>query len=139
MSYLLWNSDDYGVQIPSIDNEHKILIALVNEIEDAMIFHVLNQTQFMLPKIDKLSNSIKNHIASEERFLLDNNYPEYEKHRLEHTVLIERLNKFESRFKESNTDFNENMLLYLKDLLLRHFILHDHKYGYYYNNKELSR
>jgi hemerythrin-like metal-binding protein len=138
MSYLLWNNHDYSVQIPFIDNEHKVLIALVNEIEDAMDFHVLFHNQFMLDKIDNLFNGIKNHIASEEKYLIDNNYPELESHRLEHTLIIERLNEFESWFKEAGKPFNEKMLLYLKDLLVRHFILSDHKYGYYFHLKKLS-
>lgn len=137
MSYLLWNNHDYGVQIPSIDNEHKILIALLNAIDDAMSFHVLFHTQFMLDKITVLSNGIKNHITSEEKFLFDNNYPELKTHKLEHTVIIERLNEFESWFKGKDKPFNDKMLLYLKDLLIRHIILYDHKYGYHFHCKGL--
>src|SRR5450631_1136452 len=99
MSCLLWNNEDYSVQIPSIDNEHKILIALVNELDSAMNFHVSFRAQFILDKLTNFSNSIKNHIASEERFLLSNKYPELVSHQLKHAEIIERLNKFESWFK----------------------------------------
>ena len=138
MSCLLWNNEDYSVQIPSIDNEHKILIALVNELDSAMNFHVSFRAQFILDKLTNFSNSIKNHIASEERFLLSNKYPELVSHQLKHAEIIERLNKFESWFKGCKIPFNEKMLLFIKDLLVRHFILHDRKYGTYYLDKEIS-
>jgi methyl-accepting chemotaxis protein/hemerythrin len=138
MSCLLWNNEDYSVHILSIDNEHKILLALVNELESAMNFHILLQAKFMLDKIAHFSNCIRNHIASEERFLLSNKYPELATHQLKHAEIIERLNKFESWFKECNVPFNEKMILFLKDLLVRHFILHDRKYGTYYLDKDLS-
>jgi len=138
VSNLQWNDTDYSVHIPFIDNEHKILVALVNEIENAMDFHMLFHNRFMLDKTASLSSGIRNHIASEEKYLLDNIYPEFETHRLEHTAILDRLTKFESWFKDANRAFNEKMLLYLKDLLLRHFILFDHKYGFYFLHKELS-
>jgi hemerythrin-like metal-binding protein len=138
MSCLLWNNDDYSVHILSIDNEHKILLALLNEIESAMDLNSYVQSKFMLDKLATFSNSIRNHIASEERFLLSNKYPELATHQLKHAEILERLNKFESWFKQSNIPFNEKMILFLKDLLVRHFILHDRKYGTYYLDKELS-
>jgi hemerythrin-like metal-binding protein len=139
MGKLLWNNSDYTVQIPFIDNEHRILVALVNDIEDAMEFHVLLHTQYMLGKTANLSNGIKNHIASEEQYLLNNNYPDFEIHRLEHTKILDRLSKFESWFKETDKAFNQKMLFYLKDLLVRHFILFDHKYGSWFQHQDLSR
>jgi hemerythrin-like metal-binding protein len=138
MSCLLWNNDDYCVQIPSIDYEHKILVAMVNEIDSAMQTQGPFHTQIILDKLANLSNGIKNHFASEERFLLINNYPEYDTHKSEHTILLERLNMFESRFKLEEKAFSEKMLLFLKDWLVRHIILHDRKFGHYFKDKEVS-
>jgi hemerythrin len=138
MSCLLWNNDDYSVQIPFIDSEHKILVAMVNGIYNAMETQGPFQNQIILDKLANLSNGIKNHFESEERFLLDNKYPEYDSHKLEHTILVERLDEFESRFKLEEKAFSEKMLLFLKDWLIRHIILHDRKFGYYFKDKEVS-
>ena len=77
------------------------------------------------------------HFDSEERFLLFNNYPEFDAHKLEHAELLGRLRRFESRFKAENRAFKEKMLLFLQDWLVRHIILHDCKFGHYYRGKEL--
>ena len=138
MGSLLWNNDDYSVQIPSIDYEHKILVAMVNEIDSAMQTQGPSNSQIILDKLANLSNGIKNHFESEERFLLLNNYPEYDAHKLEHTILVEQLDTFESQFKLEEKPFSEEMLLFLKDWLIRHLILHDRKFGYYYKDKEVS-
>ena len=138
MSCLLWNDDDYSVQIPAIDNEHKLLVALINEFSIALQIDESLHSQIITEKLDKLSHCFRNHFASEERFLLFNNYPEFDAHILEHTLLLDRLNKFESRFKTEKKAFNEKMLLFLMDWLVRHIILHDRKFGHYFQNKGLS-
>lgn len=137
MSQLLWNNDDYTVYITAIDNEHKLLVAMINEFGETLQIDGSLHSQIIREKLDKLSHVIRKHFASEERFLLFNNYPEYTAHLSEHTLLLERLSKFESRFKTENKAFNERMLSFLIDWLMRHVILHDCKYGKYFQDQEL--
>ncbi len=136
VSTLKWSSD-YIVNIPAIDNEHKLLVSIVNDIAHGMQFQGALQTQVITESLQRLSNYIRMHFDSEERFLLFNNYPEFDSHKLEHSELLGRLSRFESRFKVENRAFNEKMLLFLQDWLVRHIILHDCKFGHYYRGKEL--
>jgi hemerythrin len=137
MSHLLWSNDDYSVHIPAIDNEHKLLVCTINEFGDTLQLDGSLHAQIISEKLAYLSQFIRKHFESEERFLLFNNYPEYTEHLTEHTLLLERLSSFESRFKAENKAFNERMLTFLIDWLIRHVILHDRKYATYYQNKEL--
>ena len=137
MSTLSW-SNDYTVNIPSIDNEHKLLVSTINDIVQGMQFQSSIQAQVIADSLQRLSNYIRVHFESEERFLLFNNYPEFSQHQEEHIRLLARLGNFEKRFKSENRTFNEHMLLHLKDWLVRHIILHDCKFGSYYQGKELS-
>lgn len=139
MNSLIWSNEDYSVNIPAIDNEHKLLIALLNEIASAMNTQGSFHIQIIIEKLTTLSKHIKMHFESEERFMILNNYPEYNEHKAEHTLLLEQLNKFEVRFKSENKAFNEKMLLFLKDWLVRHIILYDKKIGNYFRDKEILK
>jgi hemerythrin-like metal-binding protein len=137
MSKLIWNNEDYSVNITSIDNEHKLLVALLNEIVSAMATQGSVNTQLIIEKLTYLSGYIKIHFESEERFLILNKYPDFDEHKAEHTKLLEQITKFETRFKYENQAFNEKMLLFLKDWLVRHMILYDKKFSNYFRGKEV--
>src|SRR5450631_1764868 len=99
MDHLLWNNEDYSVHISAIDNEHKLLVSMVNEFSFTLQLDGSLHSQIITEKLVNLSHVIRKHFESEERFLLFNNYPEYTDHLSEHSLLLERLSRFESRFK----------------------------------------
>jgi hemerythrin len=136
VSKLLW-SHDYSVQIPAIDNEHKLLVEIINELSDALDIHERVQIRIVVMTLDKLSRCIRRHFESEERFLMFNNYPEFDTHQLEHTKLMAQLELFERGFQAEKRAFNVKMLIFLKDWLVRHIITHDCKFGFYFRDKEL--
>jgi hemerythrin len=136
VSKLLW-SHDYSVQVPAIDNEHKLLVGIINELSNALEIHEGTQIMVIVKTLDKLSRCIRRHFESEERFLMFNNYPDFDTHKLEHAKLLAQLELFERGFQAEKRAFNVKMLLYLKDWLVRHIILHDCKFGLYFRGKEL--
>jgi hemerythrin-like metal-binding protein len=133
MSTLVWIKD-YCVGIPAIDNEHKLLISLMNDLNRVLDTHKEFQEQIIGDTLNTLEQCIRSHFESEENFLLTNSYPEFNDHKAEHTLLLEKLEHFEKRFKSEKPLFTENMLRYLKDWLVRHIILHDIKYGIYFRD-----
>jgi hemerythrin len=136
MSELNW-SEDYSVGIPTIDNEHKFLVSLINEMGRALHTHRSFQAQIIGDGLKNLTHCIHRHFKSEESFLLLNKYPEYDAHKAEHVALLEQLEHFDKRFRGSNQPFTEEMLLFLKDWLVTHVLLHDCKFGVYFKGKEL--
>jgi len=137
VSSLHW-SGDYSLNIPAIDNEHKLLISIVNDIEHGLHHHSHLRTQVISESMQRLSNYIRTHFESEERFMRALNYPEFEEHKAQHAELLEKLDRFEARLKSGGQAFNEEMLLFLKDWLLRHIILHDIKIGHFYHEIQRS-
>lgn len=133
MPVLEW-SELYSVGIPAIDNEHKVLVSLVNDMSRVIDTHIEFQTQLIGDTLNSLIRGVQNHFDSEEKFLLANNYPEYGSHKTEHTLLLDQLEHFKERFKTEKPLFTENMLLYLQDWLVRHIILHDCKFGSYFRD-----
>jgi len=133
MSDLEWSSD-YIINIPAIDNEHKLIVSIINDLSRCMLHHGELQTKMVVESVRMLSKCIRTHFESEERFLLLNNYPEMETHMEEHHGLLATFDTFvEQNFKMNKPALNDEMLLFLKDWLVRHIILHDSKIGHYYS------
>jgi len=131
-------SKDYVLNIPAIDNEHKLLVSLVNDMGLALLYHGELQKRAVRESLQRLSRYTRTHFESEERFLMFNNYPEFDAHKEQHEQLLAQLDAFERKFRAGEKPFNTRMLLFLKDWLARHIILHDCKFAHYYSDKELS-
>jgi hemerythrin len=65
-----------------------------------------------------------------------NNYPEFDAHKEQHQDLLFQLDDFERKFKAGEKPFNGRMLLFLKDWLVRHIILHDCKFAHYLRERD---
>jgi len=137
MGQLTW-SDDYSVHISEIDNEHRLLIELIKELDHAMETQEMVRSQLVSSALEKLSQHIRMHFESEERFLLFNNYPDFTSHQQEHHDLLHTLEKFVGHVSSEQSVFSGENLLFIKDWLVRHIILHDCKYGSFYRGKELA-
>lgn len=137
MNVLIW-SEDYSVGIPAIDNEHKFLASLLNDMNRALDTDKSVQIQMVNDALNNLSNCIHRHFESEENFLLLNHYPKYEKHKAEHIDLFAQLDLFKKSFKDNKHSFSEGNLLFLQDWLVRHIILHDCEFGLYFRGKKLA-
>ena len=96
------------------------------------------RSQLVTSALEKLTRAIRAHFESEERFLLFNNYPDLCSHQQEHHDLLQTLGKFVGHVCSEQVVFSAENLLYLKDWLVRHIILHDCKYGSFYRGKELA-
>ena|SRR5450631_2393480 len=81
LNTLHWSSD-YSVNIPAIDNEHKLLVSIIIDIACSLHCQSSMQAEIIIESLHRLSNYIRAHFESEERFLLFNNYPEFTKHRM---------------------------------------------------------
>lgn len=137
MGSLKW-CDDYSVNIRSIDNEHKLLMELMNEFDAALNTQEQVRAQLVSSAMERLSNQIRAHFNSEERFLLLNKYPDCVRHQSEHNNLLKKLEGFSIKISSEQLVFTEQMSLFLKDWFLRHIIIDDRKFGNFFHNKELA-
>jgi hemerythrin-like metal-binding protein len=136
MSRLLW-SDDYSVHIRSIDNEHKLLVGLLNDIDGALQMEVGQQLrrQLALQYLLQLQLHALAHFESEERFLLLNNYAGVTAHQEEHRDLVRTLEEFAQAVISGKQEVDDSKLFFLKDWLVRHIILLDCTFGEHFKGR----
>ena len=95
MGLLKW-SNESSVGIETVDNEHRELIDVINELCDAVQKgHEREQTGQLL---HRLIECARGHFTSEEAMLLATDYPELAEHTEQHQSLLVEVEELAARF-----------------------------------------
>lgn len=135
MVFIEW-SDDYIINVREVDNQHKRLTSLVNELHDAL---QTGETKKVMGKIlGDLANYAAYHFATEERFFNIYNYPDCEKHKKQHTELMEQLTVLKNNYDSGEKVITIDVMNYLRDWLHDHIAGSDKLFGPFLNDKGIS-
>jgi len=124
--YLTWK-DSYSVGIDSIDNDHKKLIHLINNLQTAIDYKT--DRQFESLTMDEVVDYTHYHFDREERFMEDNDYPDFVPHKAKHEEMISNVNKFVEAYERDESGAIESLLAYLKSWLIAHINGTDQEYS----------
>src|SRR5665647_697844 len=95
MPLIQWTSI-LSVNVAEIDQQHQKLIALINNLNDAM--RKGKGKESLAEIIDELSNYAANHFAFEEKYFDKFGYPAATSHKLEHTNFVKKVSEFKNGF-----------------------------------------
>lgn len=133
----LFNWDDkYSVGVRELDNQHKTLVQILNELFEAMQEKRSNDVLGKI--ISKLIDYTKTHFASEERYMQQYNYPELEAQKREHAAFTQKVLAFKQDFEAGRVALSISITSFLKDWLVNHISGSDKKYGPFLNSKGVS-
>jgi len=126
MAYMDWN-EIYSVGIKSIDDQHKKLFEILNNLHEAM---KAGQSKGVLEKvIIELSNYTIYHFSTEENFMKNHQYSAYVAHKGEHDKFVLKVVEYKNKFTKSSTITAIEMLTFLKNWLIQHVKGTDKKYS----------
>ena len=130
--YLTWK-DSYSVGIESIDNDHKKLIHLINNLQTAIDY----KTDKLIEKqtLDEVIDYTHYHFDREEGLMEENGYPDFVAHKAKHKEMIEKVNEFVLEFETDEEDAIQSLLAYLKSWLINHINGTDKEYSEYLISK----
>ena len=135
MTYFTWN-EKYSVHIREIDEQHKKLVALINELFEAM---KAGKDQEILGKvIAVLLTYAKSHFATEERLMRDYGYPEYLVHKQVHDSLSKKVFDLNAEYQAGKPVLTVQLMNFLKDWLINHILGTDKKYSAFLNSKGVN-
>ena len=135
MSLFNW-SDSYSVKVAELDNQHKELINILNELYDAMSARKGNEVLGSV--ITKLSNYTRLHFATEEKYMEKYSYPGYAEQKKEHDLFLVKVQEFQKGFQAGELMLSMEVSTFLKNWLINHISGVDKKYGPFFNEKGLS-
>lgn len=126
MALIEWN-EKLSVGVPEMDNQHKRLVAIINELNDAM---KQGKGREALGKVlNNLITYVHTHFKSEEEFMRKVSFPELESHKAEHKKLTNEVEKFYNDFKDGKTILSVQIMNFLRNWLLDHIGKKDKAYG----------
>lgn len=121
--------DDYSVGIDSIDQQHKKLLNLINQLQTAVDYST--GEQFEREALDELVDYTKTHFTYEEGLMRDNDYPDFEPHKLQHEKMFEKVREVLDEYEQDQDTAMANAADYLKDWLINHINGTDKEYSSY--------
>ncbi len=128
MSLLNW-SNELSVKINGIDDQHKRLVDLINELYDAM--KEGKGKEKLGAVLREMINYTKYHFSAEEKLMLQRNYPEFPQHKAEHDAFTQKVTEFNNQFEAGAMFLSNEVLFFLKDWLVNHIKVTDKKYTSY--------
>lgn len=117
MAYFEWG-DDLIIDNGPIDQDHKKLVALVNELHTATS-QGLGQT--VVAKImSELVSYTQTHLTREEREMELNGFPGLEEHKRTHVRFMNKLNDLQRKYAEGSITVASQLSTILRDWLSIH-------------------
>ena len=131
MALFEWN-DSFSVKVKLLDDDHKRLIALVNELHDGILAG--HSKEALGPVLDKLVHYTKSHFAHEEEYFDRTHYPQAAEHRKEHHDLLQKAADLQQRYKGGATSMlSLETMSFLKNWLTHHISGSDKAYSSHLN------
>lgn len=126
MPYFLW-SHKYSVGVEELDNQHKILIDILNNLYKAMED---KKNRAALGKvIQELIDYARVHFHAEEQYMIENEYKDFLQHKKEHEVFIKNVQDFCNDYKSGKFTLLFEISVFLKNWLIQHICTSDKKYS----------
>lgn len=129
MAILNW-TDSLSVKIESIDNQHKVLIDLINDFYQKITSE--HKKENLIKLIDGLRNYTVQHFTHEEKYMKQLNYPDFVNHKKEHTEFVNAVNDYIERIEAGKLIISVEITNYLKSWITDHILVTDKKYSNFF-------
>ena len=126
IGYIDW-SEKYSVGTKLIDDQHKTLISLVNELHEAM--SIGKGKQVLSKVLQNLIDYTVSHFSTEEKYMIKFNYQWYLPHKSEHRKFVEQVSAFQKGYNDGKTALSIEIMSFLKEWLVKHILNTDKKLG----------
>jgi len=126
MAAIEW-TDDMSVSIPEIDAEHKRLIKMFNNLDEAVrsgrgkgaVGNILAELLIYASV----------HFKHEETMMLEANYEGFSEHLQLHGKFVETTSRMKSDYDSGREGVCEEALAFLSDWMVNHMMIEDKKYA----------
>lgn len=126
MPFIEW-TQKLSVSVPEMDDQHRRLFALTNDLHDAMR---AGQGRAKLANaLDQLTNYTMQHFAAEEQMLKRASYPQLGDHMVEHRRLMQQVEDLRRKLADGDPVLTMEVMDFLRRWLNDHILGTDFKYG----------
>ena len=130
----VWD-DSYKTGITEIDQDHKGLINLINDLYEAI--QDGSGGALLLPIFSALKHYTETHFAKEEGYMVKCDVPDQDSHFHEHKLMVEKLADLERRHRKGEAAISLQTLTFLRDWLKNHICAVDQAMASQLKNKDI--
>jgi hemerythrin len=126
---LVWENS-FLVNFEILDTQHKGLVDMTNELIRSCEGGKVTQDVLFIKTLRKAVEYAQIHFSTEEKYMRQVNYPEFDAHKKEHEAFVSEVAKQLKAFEENRND-PVVLVGFLKDWLFNHIAGSDKKYAPY--------
>lgn len=135
MALINWKNE-FSVSVKSFDDHHKRLIALINELHEAML---AGKHQSVIGRIlGELSSYTKYHFGEEEKQMLAHKFPGYAEHKDQHDKFVKKVTDCIRDYNSGKLTITLDIMNFLRDWLKSHILGTDKKYSEFFALKKVA-
>ncbi|MDR1930134.1 MAG: bacteriohemerythrin [Treponema sp.] len=131
MELVAWSST-FSVGIKLIDDQHKELLKLTNDLFNHCIGDEEAEEAYFKSIIDGAVKYVKVHFATEEKIMLSTKFPGYMEHKREHDRFVLTVVQQVKDFEDGKKFILASFTRFLKDWILTHIAVMDKQYFQYF-------
>ncbi|WP_420208544.1 bacteriohemerythrin [Candidatus Electronema sp. JC] len=134
MSLITWD-ESLSVKVAEIDSQHRKLVAMINELHDAM---KSGKGKDVMGRIlSGLISYTDSHFKVEEKYFAQFKYPDTAAHVKEHVAFVKKVTEFQIDFEGGRLTVSIDTLYFLRDWLQGHIKGTDKKYSAFFHENGL--
>jgi len=126
---VVWD-DAYSVGFEPIDNQHKELVKIINELFNSCKKGAAAADKVFLHAIKEAANYAVNHFSDEDKYMVKVGFPKLAEHRKQHDDFVATVLKSINEFEAGKTA-PIDLAHFLKNWLLNHIAISDKQYAPY--------
>ena len=134
MKIIEWE-DKLSVGIKEIDDQHKVLVEILDELYYAML--KARGPEVIETTLEKVIQYTKTHFATEERLFKKYSYPEEKAHKAEHDAMLKKVNAFHRDFKNGKL-IGVDLMQFLNKWFVEHLQTTDYRYVNFFKGVGVS-
>jgi hemerythrin len=126
MALISW-SNMLSTGVAEQDNQHKKLIELINQLNDAM--QAGHGADALGKVLTELVNYTVMHFSYEEKLMAQHNYENTAAHKAEHAKFVQTVGDFKKKFDAGSAVVSVEVMNFLRDWLTGHIMKTDKRLG----------
>jgi hemerythrin len=126
MALMTWSSK-FSVGVEALDNQHKSLMKVLNELHAASMRGKASEVAG--PLIRQMVSIAGEHFSAEERLMESTGFPGLAAHRAIHQELAGKVAEFVARHEKGDTTMYTQLLYFMRDWLSKHMQSEDQEYA----------
>lgn len=126
MAFVEWK-ESYSVGMPDIDQQHRILIEIINRLHDAMRTGSAHAN--IVRVVDELLEYTSVHFNYEERMIAAAGYPGTAEHARKHRAMVAQVEAFADRVRTARASTPLRLMEFLNGWLTQHILSTDMAYS----------